>query len=324
MIVEESLWHDRECWILKTAELRAVILKWGAQFAELVLAERPLVSPLWVPPWTTIEPNRYQLALHESLYGGGSESRLLSGLAGHNICFPFWGNPTTAEYQAGMSFHGECNLVRWILEETRSQSITLSGFFPESNLRMRRTIELSNRQIKVQSVAENLSAWDKPVAWCEHVTFGPPFLDSVKTSFQATAAKGFKTGEEAGESFCWPQGKGEIGCDLSRFSRSEHRDLVNSFLIDSAVGDAYFRASHKDSGLQVTYRFPRSDFHWLNVWENHDARMQTRGMEFSNTPRHGTMKTLIQTAALWDTPVYDWIDAQGTLSKTFSIELEPI
>jgi hypothetical protein len=324
MIIQEELWRGRECWILRTPELQAVVLKWGAQFAELFLSQKPSVNPLWIPPWTTIDPDRYEPGLHEAVYGGGSEARLLSGLAGHNICFPFWGDPSAAEHRAGMSFHGECNLVRWHLEDATAESITISGFFRESNLRMSRTIFLRGDRIEVASVAENLSAWDKPVAWCEHVTLGPTFLEAGKTEFQASATKGFKTGQESGEVFHWPQGRGDIDCDLSAFSRFQHRDLVNSFLINPSLNDAYFQVSHKDLGLQVTYRFPRKDFPWLNVWENHDARMLTRGMEFSNTPRHGTMKTLIQSTAVWDTPVYDWISARGTLGKTFVIFLKAL
>jgi hypothetical protein len=44
-------------------------------------------------------------------------------------------------------------------------------------------------------------------------------------------------------------------------------------------------------------------------------------MEFSNTPRHGTMKKLIQSTAIWNTPVFDWLDAKSVLTKQFRIAL---
>jgi hypothetical protein len=39
----------------------------------------------------------------------------MAGLIGHNLCFPFWGNPSDTEYKAGMTFHGETGITRWNL-----------------------------------------------------------------------------------------------------------------------------------------------------------------------------------------------------------------
>jgi hypothetical protein len=47
-------------------------------------------------------------------------------------------------------------------------------------------------------------------------------------------------------------------------------------------------------------------------------------MEFSNTPVHGTMKRLMQTSALWETPVYDWLDAKNKLVKRFKAKIKRV
>ena len=77
-------------------------------------------------------------------------------------------------------------------------------------------------------------------------------------------------------------------------------------------------------GLEVEYLFRREQFPWLNVWENYDDRLLARGMEFSNTPIHGTMKRLMQTPAIWGTPVYDWIDAKSKLTKGFKATITSV
>jgi hypothetical protein len=275
-----------------------------------------------VPPWQTIDPDKFDPAIHEQQYGGGSEARLLSGIAGHNLCIPFWGHPSSPEYAAGATFHGEAGLVTWQAESTTSEGLQLSAILPRSDLRIRRDIRLSRDTVVFDSSVTNLKPWDRPIAWCEHVTFGPPFLSARETVFDASLGEGFITGRERDGTFLWPEGRGELKSDLRQFSAIAHRDLVNSFVVnDTADGSSYFRVSNANFGIAVEYRFSVRDFDWLNVWENNDARMQTRGMEFSNTPCDGSMRKLIAKPTVLGRKAYDWIDALGTLTKRFSISV---
>ncbi len=70
-------------------------------------------NPLWVQKRAAIDAETYNPSRHEKLYAGGSGSRQMSGLAGHNLCFPYWGDPSDAEARAGMTYHGEDGVVRW-------------------------------------------------------------------------------------------------------------------------------------------------------------------------------------------------------------------
>ncbi len=321
MQIENVLWRERRCWIFSNHEIRVVVTQWGAQFAEICFVHPPSINPLWVPPWPTMDNDSYQPELHQAMYGGNSESRLLSGIAGHTLCFPFWGDPTETEFRAGMTLHGEANLNLWELQRLDGDRVSLSAHFKESELVMSREITIMGARIECRSRAQNLSAWDRPVAWCEHVTFGPPFLHPGATEFEASAGEGFQTGCEDGSHFLWPEGRGAICCDLSTFSREQHRDLVNSFVVTGDRNRGRFLARNNESRLEIEYSFFLSDFPWLNVWENHDERMQTRGMEFSNTPRHGTMKALIKSSEVLGIPAYDWIGGRSELTKAFEIEL---
>jgi hypothetical protein len=298
------------------------VLESGGHIARITLQEGPDVNPLWTQNRATIDSDRFDPKIHGVLYGNDSEAKLISGLAGHNLCVPFWGDPTAAEYAAGMTYHGESSTVRWNEVQSAADSLTIAAVLPESRLALRRSLECVGTFLRVQTTIENLTAWDRPIAWCEHATLGPPFLEPGRTRFSATATRGFQTGFESGRAFRWPRGRGEIECNLETFSIKPHRDLVNSLLLDDRIELEHFTAYHPGYRLLFGYVFRRSEFPWLNIWENYDSRMLTCGMEFSNTPRHGTMRKLIQTPKLWNVPVYDWVDAKAKLTKTFVAFLE--
>jgi hypothetical protein len=45
--------------------------------------------------------------------------------------------------------------------------------------------------------------------------------------------------------------------------------------------------------------------------------MLARGMEFSNTPTHGSIKTLVKASTVFDVPAFEWLDAKSSLVKKF-------
>jgi len=318
----------RPAWQLESELLRVSVLECGGHLAEIVLKSSNEINPLWIQSRPTIDSDSYDPATHGSIYGTGPESRLLSGLAGHNLCFPFWGNPSQAEVSAGMTFHGETNIRRWRLVEESADSLILEVYLPDSAVIMQRHIRCKGYALHVEGWARSTTNWDRPFAWCEHVTLGPPFLDSGSTRFHASLGQGFVTGDSGGQAFDWPAGLSTSPelrrFDLSRFAAIPHRDLVNSFLVDSKRDWGYFTAFNPQCPLLFGYVFRRAEFPWLNVWENNEEQLQTRGMEFSNTPHHGTMKTLIRSPELWSVPTYEWLDARSTVAKRFFAFLYPI
>ena len=123
---------------------------------------------------------------------------------GHNLCFPYWGDPSESEYQAGMTFHGETGIVRWQkIAESEEDGVhainSIVAELPESRTRFTRTISLTAGESVVyfENRAENLSALDRPVGWCEHVTVGPPFLKKGVTLFDASLTRGRNLGDRS-------------------------------------------------------------------------------------------------------------------------------
>ena len=45
--------------------------------------------------------------------------------------------------------------------------------------------------------------------------------------------------------------------------------------------------------------------------------MLSRGLEFSNTPTHGSLKAMVAIPMLWEVPAYEWLNARGALVKKF-------
>jgi hypothetical protein len=217
-----------------------------------------------------------------------------------------------------MTLHGESNIRRWKKLAGSANSLRIGVTLPDASVVFERSVRCDGQIVYFDETAHNLSAWDRPVGWCEHITFGPPFLEAEATCFQASLTRGFRTGQEPGSGFAWPEGRNQIGCDLTGFSASPQSDLVNSFLVDPSREIAYFVAWHPRLLLLIGYIFKRREFPWMNIWECNNKLRQTRGMEFSNTPIDGTMRQLAKTTEIWGVPVYDWLGAKSSLSKRYA------
>jgi hypothetical protein len=322
-------YQNRNAWRIESPELRVTILEGGGHIAEIVLKAKGDLNPLWLQDRPTMEPMEYVPERHEKIYGGGPVAKLMSGLMGHNLCFPYWGNPSDSEYKAGMSFHGETGVVRWKKLDYRQQNgetqLKVAADLPESQTRFTRTITLVTGApvVYFENLAENLTALDRPIGWCEHVTIGPPFLKKAVTLFDASLTRGRAIGDTGRDEFRWPEGQAETRVDLRTVRDVERSGFVNNFLVDPSKEFAYFTAANPEARLLVGYLFPRKEFPWLNIWEANQPPsdtqpgLLTRGLEFSNTPTHGSLKALIAVPTLWEVPAYEWLNARSILVKRF-------
>lgn len=327
--VRSTRFHGRQTWQIENPQLRVSVTQVGGHIAEVVLKGNNSLNPLWVQSRPTMEPTEYIRDKHEKFYGGGPAARLLSGLIGHNLCFPYWGDPSSSEYDSGMTFHGETGIVRWRRvaerQEGSNRRLTIVADLPESRTRFTRTISLTAGEpvAYFENRAENLSALDRPVGWCEHVTVGPPFLKKGVTLFDASLTRGRKLGDNSGTGFQWPTGEAETAIDLRTVRDVERSGFVNNFLVDRNEEFGYFTAVNPEQRLLLGYLFRRDEFPWLNVWEaNQPATgdqpaMLTRGLEFSNTPTHGSLKAMVAVPKLWDVAAYEWLNARASLVKKF-------
>src|SRR5215831_15529175 len=93
LVCKPLSWHGRRAFLLQNDLIRLVTLTGGGHIVELQFRHgrgRSATNPLWVPPWKTIEPYRYRERTQAKAYGLTSTGKMLSGVAGHNLCLDYF------------------------------------------------------------------------------------------------------------------------------------------------------------------------------------------------------------------------------------------
>ncbi|HEU0119007.1 MAG TPA: hypothetical protein VFQ91_00655, partial [Bryobacteraceae bacterium] len=214
-------WREREAATIENEALRVTVLREGGHVAE-ILHKKTGVNPLWVPPWPTIEPSQYDPAKYP-IYGSDAEAKLLCGIAGHNVCLDLFGGPTTEEAAAGLTTHGEGSVTAYSLSLTAG-GLEMRATLPLHGIAFARAIRLEGERVRFFETVENLTATDRPIAYTQHVTLGPPFLEVGRTEFRIPGTRSMTYPEDfagpngylpLGAIFDWPQaprkdGKGTV------------------------------------------------------------------------------------------------------------------
>lgn len=289
----ETQFQHRRAMRIENEHLRVSVTVEGGHIAE-ILEKSSDVNPLWIPPWPSIEVSSYSPERHPE-YGEGPEQKLLSGIMGHNLCLGLFGPPSEEEQTAGLSSHGEAGLVTW-------DFAPLPGGFgarctlPVAQLAFERRIRLEGNAVHFDEQVQNLSALDQQIAWTQHATLGPPFLEYGRTEFRFPSTNAQPL---------WPG--------------------YTAHLMDPKQNRAWFFARSPDSGVCTGYVWDREDFPWLGIWEENHGRTEAPwggrtvacGMEFGVSPFPEPRKQMIERHRLFDTPCYRWIGAKSTLRASF-------
>jgi hypothetical protein len=299
------------------------VLACGGHIAE-IFDKQSGINPLWTPPWPSIEPSEYDPAKHQ-IYGNGSDAKLLAGIMGHNLCLDLFGGPSRDEECAGLTAHGEGSVVEYDIDI--ADELTMRAVFPLACLRFERRIALDGRTILFSERVENLSAFDRPIGWTQHVTLGPPFLARGENQFRtsATRSKVFEGRFGAddylapGAEFDWP---GPLG---SVFTSRAKSSAYTAHLMDPAHETAFFAAWSPAQRLALAYAWKRADFPWMGIWEENHSRTHspwngetlTRGMEFGVSPFPEPRREMVDRGSLFGTRTYGWLPAKGTLQVEY-------
>jgi hypothetical protein len=337
----ESIYRGRRAHSVETPELRITVLVEGGHIAEIADKASGL-NPLWTPPWPSIEPSTYDRAKHPE-YGADAESKLLAGIMGHNLCLDLFGGPSEAEAAAGMTVHGEGSVAAYDVSSGNGEIIQRVSL-PLAQLRFERSVKIraGSRLVRITETVENMSACDRPVAWTQHVTLGPPFLVPGSTEFRAPATRSrvfeqdFGAGKgymKIGVEFDWPNvpraGGGAV--DLRVYPNMPVSAGFTTHLLDPHREQAWFLAFSPRSKMLFGYVWKRPDFPWLGIWEeNHsrenppwNGRTLTRGMEFGASPMPETRRAMIERGSLFGMPVYRWIEAKRKVTVEYGAFLMP-
>jgi hypothetical protein len=320
--MHRATFHNRKAFQIENDLIRVTVTEESGHIAE-ILNKATGVNPLWTPPWTSIEPSTWSEEKHPE-YGGGAEAHLLSAIMGHNLCLYLFGGPSPEEAAAGIRVHGEAGLVPWDFEPTTTGLIARC-VLPLSRLAFERTISLDGHKVNFRETVKNLEAFDRPIAWTQHVTLGTPFLERGKTEFYAN---GGLVGALPDEKDQMKTGYvlDKVGAGLKETLSSElSSGGFRSFLMDKSQPTSHFIAWSPALETALAYVWKRSDFPWIGVWDENcyretkpwSQRTLARGLEFSASPFPEARKSMIDRGRLFDTPAFAWISAKGKLTAEY-------
>jgi hypothetical protein len=227
---------------------------------------------------------------------------------GHNTCLDLFGPPSADEEHAGLTVHGEASVLPYEFKATTAGLIARCAL-PASQLAFERRLELDGRKVQISEAVENLSALDRPIAWTQHVTLGPPFLECGVTQFRAPAA---------------PK-------DFGTYTDVPSSGGYTTHLLDPNRERAWFFAFSPTSRILLGYVWQRNDFPWLGIWEENCSRTQApwngrtraRGMEFGVSPFPETRRAMIERQKLLDTACYRWLPARARLEADYYAAVAP-
>jgi hypothetical protein len=327
-----SKYRGRRAAVIENDILRVTVLKEGGHIAE-ILDKRSGVNPLWIPPWPSIEPSTYDLQKHPE-YGAGNDAKLLAGIMGHNLCLDIFGGPSDEEFTAGITSHGEGSVVPYEMSETDGQ-LTMQAHLRLAHIQFQRQIVLSNEAIRITEKIESLCAFDRPIGWTQHVTLGPPFLETGVTQFRVSASRSkvfdsefgsaayLKTGAE----FEWPRAPRSDGgaADLQIFNNAPVSSGYTAHLMDSGSEHAFFAAFSPTFHLAFGYIWKRADFPWMGIWEENHSRTNSpwngktlaRGMEFGVSPMPESRREMTDRSRLFGVPTYRWLPANSRVEVEY-------
>jgi hypothetical protein len=319
------------------------VLAGGGHICELHLNACTGVNPIWRPPWVTIDPAHYAVGRHARTYGGSPDGRLLAGIAGHSLSFDHFGPPSREEAAAGLTTHGEAPALNWGIQKHAQWSkpqLQYGLTLPEARIRFSRklTLDRVNPVIYCEEAAVNLSPYDRPISWNEHVTFGPPFLEAETTWFDMPATRAKVCPEsysprvflQPDAEFCWPNAPTK---DRKRMNLRTTPALrfghYTAQLLNPDLKIGFIAACNPRLKLLVVYAFRRADFPWVGNWEERYNRTQApwlrktfcRGLEFSTTPFPIPRRETIEQGPLFAEPTYRWLPARSEAQVRFLILL---
>ena len=336
---EDSL-HGRRAFVLENDRMRVSTLPGGGYIGEIRFKSddpKKSVNPMRVPHYQTIDPYTFDPARHGALYGTGAQRLVMAGYMGHYLCFPYFGPSSEVELGYGLGAHGEALAVEWKRQkvETRKDGVTLSysADLAKTQYRVERAITLPADETVgyVEESVENLTPYDRPMQWVEHITFGPPFVEVGKNHADAPVAKvaigGLRSGQSVTEA-SWPEIKDPQGktLDLRTFSGN-----TGTWLLDRSRPRVYFTLYNSDYPVLIGYIFSGAQNPWVLDWKENQRAQQTpwdgkaiaRGICLGDSPVQG-IRNAIERNNILGVPVYSWIEARQRRTQTYVFFLAEI
>jgi len=246
---------------------------------------------------------------------------------GHFLCLDRWGPPSEAESRNGMPFHGEAAHVVWKVVRAPTHSggeiqTALAATLPMAGFEVTRRMRLSDGAALLR-VSESISSTNKlgrVYNMVQHPSIAPPFLDET-TVVDANARQGFMQSSPLPNpeqpAIVWPHALKDGQPVNLRNLTNDAAPEVASFTIEGEYG--WVTASAASKGLLIGYIWKTSDYPWLNIWRNVvNGKPAARGLEFGTTGLHQPVGILVAKGRIFDRPIYVYIDAGQTVTRSYA------
>jgi hypothetical protein len=281
-----------------------------------------------VPHYPTIDPQTYDPARHDAIYGANPHRWLSSGYMGHLLCFPLYGPPSAEEARAGLGNHGEAPIVEWrrlsVDRTENSMTLRYAAELRKTQFRVERAITLGRGDsfARVEEWIENLASYDRPVNWMQHATFGPPFVEPGKNFLDMSATRGMAAGRMQEPEMNWP-GR----ADLRPFPLTPNTGSYRAFLLDPSRPLQFFALHHTDFRIAIGYLFPAEGNPWIADWQENrsnrtppwNGQVVARGIEFGSSPFAEGLRRSVERGSLFGAPAYRWFGARQRLKTEFLV-----
>ncbi len=341
MKCDQTTFRGRRAIELSNDLLDLVALPGGGHIAKLSLAGLDL-NPLWEPPWPTIEPEEYDPLRHPQY--GAVEGRLLSSIAGHTLCLNHFGELSEAESAARGYTHGEAPNLPWNVFEHGAAGLAYGVVLPEAGMRFSRKITLRPGETiaYLEEEVTNLRRSDSPLAYQQHVTLGPPFVEAgvTRVDLPGTRARTFPRsfGDmdrlEPDREFAWPSAPTSPpgAAPLEVFPDRRPLCSVCAVLLEPAEREAFAAISNPRLGLLLAYVFPGEAFPWAALWyENggsayapYHGNTVAWGIEFGTCPFPTSRIETLSSGPLFGRRRFGILPAKSTVRTSYQALLQNI
>jgi hypothetical protein len=309
--------------MLSNGALDLTFLQVGASLASVVLRDdAEKLNPLW----NSVELNRLR----------GRPNVGPNTTTGHLVCVDGFGQPSPEEARAGMLQHGEAHLRPYEVSTRRTGAVTeaaLTTTLPIVQERFTRILRMVDGEnvLYVESRLDSLLGFDRTIAWVEHATVGPPFVEAGATVFDLSGmrAKSNVYTDPAGappvkrrmasdQEFTWPMARGVDGglVDVRQIPQAQPEAEFTTVLMDPSRTLVWATSLNTRRRLILGYIMRRADYPWMLNWGQYTTPGKpVRGMEFGVTlsgRRRG-----VETGSLFGAPTYRWLPANGSIATHF-------
>ena len=270
----DSFADERKTLVLENAQVMAVFDLGGGALADFSFKDQELNPLAWHHP----EPND-----------------TTPQPFGHFLCFDRLGNPSQAEKENGMPFHGEASKIFWYESvitsiPSGSTGINMTCELPIAKMSVKRTAFLSKLGpvLQVIEIFTNVNPLGRVCNIVQHPSIGGPFLDEA-VLVDSNAWKGFSVGNpmpmvEEPVVYWHSMVKGGQFTDLRKLDAGDSPG-VESFICRNGDKFGWITACNPGEGLLIGYIWLAEHYPWIRHWRHiTDDVPQARGLEFGTTP----------------------------------------